>query len=240
MGDWGVEPNDELDIDTGANDLQNHPELTSVLESGSSRQIDGILRSTPHRSYTIELFGNHVADEGGFGQGHEPLDALSVTADATGSASFTFVTPAVLPFYTATATDAAGNTSTFGPTASNPQEAGGDESLRISKVPGDPDLLIQYEPACGATDHAVMWGTSPISGVATWTDSTCGIGSGGVARFDPGVPSPSQFYYFVVVGQNHVQEGSYGQGYQHPAEYERPELIGGSCDRPQVLGVVCP
>jgi hypothetical protein len=123
---------------------------------------------------------------------------------------------------------------------SNPQEAGGDESLRVSKLPGDPEMLVQYEPACGATDHAVLWGLSPIPGVATWVDAACGFGPGGVALFDPGVPPPAHFYYFVVVGQNYAQEGSYGQDYQNLAEHERPELTGGICDRPQVLEAVCP
>jgi parallel beta-helix repeat protein len=240
LGAVGVEPNDALDADSGANDLQNYPELTSVTESGPSRQIDGILESTPYRSYTIELFGNPFPDDPDQVQGHEPLEAMSVTTDETGSAAFTFVTPTALPFYTASATDAAGNTSSFGTTFSNPQEASGDESLRVSKLPADPELVIQYEPACGATDHAMMWGTSPISGGVSWTDAMCGFGAGNVAVFDPGTPLPTRFYYFVVVGQNHAQEGSYGQALQNAMEQERHEMIGGTCDRPQVLGVICP
>ena len=43
--------------------------------------------------------------------------------------------------------------------------------------------------------------------------------------------------YFVVVGQNATNEGSYGPG----TAGERPEAVGiGACDKPQVLTGTCP
>jgi hypothetical protein len=46
-----------------------------------------------------------------------------------------------------------------------------------------------------------------------------------------------RFFYFVVVGQNYQEEGSYGRDSEG---LERPEAIGlGACDEPRSLDGVC-
>ena len=81
----------------------------------------------------------------------------------------------------------------------------------------------------------------PIVGDLAWTQAVCDIGTWGMVGFDLGEPPPGRFYYFVVVGQNLVSEGSYGHKRIGPMRMERPEAEAvGTCDQPQVLGGVCP
>ena len=80
-------------------------------------------------------------------------------------------------------------------------------------------------------------GTSPLTTAVAWTGVTCDVGVDGAATFDPGIPAPGRFFYFVVVGQNFDREGSYGRDSEG---VERPEAVGfGACDEPQSLGTEC-
>ena len=98
-------------------------------------------------------------------------------------------------------------------------------------------VLVDYTPACAATDHVVYWGASPIAGALEWTASACGLGTDGTGSFDPGDPPLGGFFYFVIVGQNATREGPYGKS---SSGAERPEAIGvGACDRPRVTGGDC-
>jgi CSLREA domain-containing protein len=113
LGRDAVTLNDEGDADTGANNLQNYPEVTSVVADGSAA-IQASLSSTPSSSFTLEFFSNDECDGTGFGEGQTPLGTASLTTDASGlgnvTAAFYGVTGTVV---TATATDADGNTSEF-------------------------------------------------------------------------------------------------------------------------------
>ena len=102
----GATLNDAGDADTGANNLQNFPVLTSV-SSGSTRVI-GTLSSTPSRTFRLEFFSVPTADASGFGEGQTFIGTTNVTTDGSGAATFdqTFApnTP-VGQFVAATATD---------------------------------------------------------------------------------------------------------------------------------------
>ena len=115
-GVGSVNANDPGDADTGNNDLQNHPDLSSATAGTSDVRVQGALNSTPSSSFRVEFFSNPAADESGFGEGRLYLGAATVNTNAAGSATIDFVVP--LPagggsVITATATDAAGNTSEF-------------------------------------------------------------------------------------------------------------------------------
>jgi hypothetical protein len=119
------------------------------------------------------------------------------------------------------------------PGAPAPGEAGAAEPMTAGRGPGT-SVLVDFTPACAATDHAVYWGTGPMAGAAQWTASACGRGTDGTTSFDPGTPPPGGFFYFVIVGQDAASEGSYGQS---SSGAERPEAIGvGACDRPRTSG----
>lgn len=106
---------------------------------------------------------------------------------------------------------------------------------------GSEAIEIHFAPACGALDAAAFWGMGPLSGTPQWTHSQCGLGNSGFALFDPGLVAPGGLVYFVVVGQNQINEGSYGQWFDGTLWHERAEAVGiGACDRIQDLSGICP
>jgi hypothetical protein len=110
-----VTPNDPCDADTGANNRQNFPVLTSASTSGGNTTIQGTLNSTANTTFRVEFFSNPACDPSGNGEGRTFIGSTSVTTVAC-DAAINFVLPvSVLPgqFVTATATDPAGNTSEF-------------------------------------------------------------------------------------------------------------------------------
>ena len=110
----GVTPNDSGDEDTGPNNLQNFPVVTSAI--GGSTTIEGTLNSTPNIQFRLELFSNSACDPSGSGEGETFLCFTDVTTNSSGDASFTVSLSTSVPagqFITATATDPDGNTSEF-------------------------------------------------------------------------------------------------------------------------------
>lgn len=112
LGGGGKNYNDYLDVDLGANELQNDPFLhwAATIPGGVKARLE--LRSKPLTTYDIEIFGSASADP----EGESYLATTSVTTDAGGIAKWTVVLP---PWpsgsaITATATDPLGNTSEFG------------------------------------------------------------------------------------------------------------------------------
>src|ERR1035437_8119003 len=116
LGKHGVTPNDAGDPDTGPNNLQNFPVLTSALFGGGSTTIGGTLNSTANTAFRVEFFSNTTCDPSGHGEGQTFLGFTTVTTDGSGNGSFnslTFPVPPGQAGITATATDPAGNTSEF-------------------------------------------------------------------------------------------------------------------------------
>jgi hypothetical protein len=111
----GVTANDTGDADTGANNLQNHPVLSSVTSSGGT-VVQGTFNSAPNAQFTVEFFAGAACDSSGHGEGQRFLGSLSVNTDAAGDATVSTTLASATSggeFVTATATDAAGNTSEF-------------------------------------------------------------------------------------------------------------------------------
>jgi hypothetical protein len=117
-GPFGVDqvtPNDLGDADTGPNNVQNFPVLTSVGVRVNTT-VHGTLNSTPNRQFRVEVFSNSACDPSNHGEGETFLGALTTTTDGSGNASFfgTFLLVPVGRFITATATDlTTGDTSEF-------------------------------------------------------------------------------------------------------------------------------
>ncbi len=91
----GVTNNDSggLDADTGANGLQNFPELEAVL-GGAETRIAGRLESSADTGFRLEFFSNQMADPSGHGEGEGFLGAVEVSTDNQGQAEFiTTVSP---------------------------------------------------------------------------------------------------------------------------------------------------
>ena len=81
----GATPNDPKDSDTGSNNLQNKPNLTSAENSATTTTIKGSLNSVPNRTFRIRFFSNPSGNEGKKYRG-----AKSVTTDVDGNVAFTF------------------------------------------------------------------------------------------------------------------------------------------------------
>lgn len=111
LGVPGVTANDPLDGDTGPNQLQNYPVITSVI----GNQIFGTVNSTPGVTLRLEFFSSTARDPSGFGEGETYLGSVNVTPDGNGNGTFAFTAPSSLVglFATATATPTLGGTSEF-------------------------------------------------------------------------------------------------------------------------------
>ena len=102
----GPTPNDPApDADTGPNNFQNFPVLTSVTLIAGTLTVNGTLTSAPLTQYQIELFSNDAADP----EAHTFLESFTVTTDAAGNAAFTRTITTSVPasdeVITATATN---------------------------------------------------------------------------------------------------------------------------------------
>lgn len=109
----GAGRNDLGDADTGPNNLQNFPVITSVIRSSNSIRLIGGLNSVASTAFTLQFFVNRHSSTG-----DALLGTRNVTTDGSGMARFDFTFPgyaAADEFITATATDADGNTSSFIP-----------------------------------------------------------------------------------------------------------------------------
>ena len=110
----GVTANDAKDLDTGPNNLQDSPVLTSAFIGGTS--VGGTLNSNVGATFTIDVYANDACDLSGDGEGKTYLGSVTTgTTDINGDVSFTVTVPALLAGkpLTATATDSVGNTSEF-------------------------------------------------------------------------------------------------------------------------------
>jgi CSLREA domain-containing protein len=188
----GVTPNDPGDADTGANDFQNFPELTSATSSGSNTKVDGVLNSKPSTTYRLEFFASPACDPSGHGEGQTFLDARNVTTDATGTATFSFTLGAPSQagdVVTSTATDPLNNTSEFSNCAAIAGGVGSPATLVLTPPTAVNPVGTQHCVTATVTDAS----GAPVEGVTvrftvTGSDGTTITGqattdANGQARF---------------------------------------------------------
>jgi CSLREA domain-containing protein len=107
----GVTANDNLDLDTGANGLQNFPVLTSSITTGADNTTEGsISTNAAVTAVTIDFFSVATCDPSGHGEGAVYEGSTIVNTDPAGNATFSQDLPAfpTSGFVTATATTASG------------------------------------------------------------------------------------------------------------------------------------
>ena len=86
----GVTANDpaiDMDSDTGANNLQNFPVLSTANVNGTQITITGTLNSTANSYFRVEFFASATADGSTYGEGQRYLGFANVTTDASGNAT---------------------------------------------------------------------------------------------------------------------------------------------------------
>jgi hypothetical protein len=95
------------------------------------------------------------------------------------------------------------------------------------------NLQFWYGPACGASNHTLVYGelTSPFALVHSGQD--CSIGINGLYDW----PAPAGSIYFLVVGHDGTAEGSYGTDSNGAERAAYPS--GPDCPRPQDLTDRC-
>ena len=86
----GVTPNDHCDLDTGSNDLQNYPELSTATTFGTGTDISGMLDSEANTTFTIEFFSTPIDDMFGVGdrEGRFFIGSIQVTTGPDCIATF--------------------------------------------------------------------------------------------------------------------------------------------------------
>lgn len=103
LGDDGRTDNDpalDQDVDTGANNLQNHPDVNVALQAFGGTTLSWSLDSLPSTAFRIDLYGNDVCKR----EGQSFLGSVTATTDAAGhAADSTFVSADNFAFVTATA-----------------------------------------------------------------------------------------------------------------------------------------
>jgi hypothetical protein len=215
----GVTPNDLCDVDTGSNNLQNFPVISSVVYGASSTTVTGLLNSTANTTFDLDFYSNPACSRfpRDFLQGETYLGSAQVTTDGSCNGPFTVSTlPAVVSGsrISVTATDPSRNTSEFSQrlpfsidvTSGSPS---GGTALTISGtnfLPGA-TVTIGGSPATGVgvTNYTTMTATTPALApgsaddlVVTNTDGTKGtLVKAFVADFLD-VPNSNQFYSFVT------------------------------------------
>lgn len=112
----------ETDADTGPNNLQNYPILTTFIANpynngGSDVHFNGRFKSTPNTTFHIEYFSNDTYDPTGFGEGQVWIGSIDFTTPASGRIGWATAFQTAFPVknLTMTATDPNGNTSEFSP-----------------------------------------------------------------------------------------------------------------------------
>lgn len=196
--DDGVTLNDSGDSDSGGNDRQNFPVLTSAVRSAGVTTVQGSLNSAASTTYRLEFFVSSIADSSGSGEGQMYFGSKDVTTDATGNVSFAIPIALAAPsgwVVSATATDPAGNTSEFSNTvtvavsgdgttvdrqtapALNPFVFAGTQTMMQGTLTSDPNTTyrIQFYSTAG-TQPPSFGQTPPLLGVGNVTTDDTGVG----------------------------------------------------------------
>lgn len=111
----GLPPaNDPCDADTGPNDQQNYPVVTSAVSVAGTTTVNGTLDSLPNTTFRIEVFATPTASPAGYGQGKVFLGTTNVTTGPGCTATWSLSAPGsyLTQTITATATSPAPTSST--------------------------------------------------------------------------------------------------------------------------------
>jgi titin len=114
----GVTANDPSDADTGPNNLQNYPVITSARTnpSNGTTVLQVTLNSTPNTLFNVQYFSSAAANPSGYGEGQTYRGFDLVKTDGSGNVSYSTILSGLTAYgqvFTATATDPNHNTRSF-------------------------------------------------------------------------------------------------------------------------------
>jgi hypothetical protein len=90
LGGLGIDRGEETGVDPIRPGGINYPVLSSAIQLPGGTVITGTLSGDAGRTYRIEFFANDAAHPSGHGPGQTYLGSVDATADAGGTASFSF------------------------------------------------------------------------------------------------------------------------------------------------------
>lgn len=167
LGGDGATPNDFGDGDTGPNDLQNFPLITSVTSDIFSSTINGTIFSNPNTSLSLQFFSNSLCDPSLYGEGKRLLGDISLTTNRNGYASFSKLISPKLPIssrITATATGLSG-TSEFSKCRSTRIQL---RTATIVALPLEGTYLSQSMPySLASNSFSSLWTGSDVEMILT-------------------------------------------------------------------------
>ncbi len=203
LGGDGVDVNDPGDGDTGENERQNYPVLTSTP---GSFIVQGAIDGHPFTSYDVDVYRSESCDPSGYGEGQQYLVTVGVATGGSGEEAFLVDLTGLVSngnVVTATATDPLGNTSEFSacvtvsaiatatPTATQtnlPPTV--TPTTTWTQTPG-PSPTWTYTPTSGPSPTLTASSTPGPSPTATWT-GTPGPSPTPTLTFTPGSsPTPT-------------------------------------------------
>jgi hypothetical protein len=237
LGDDGPTANDPGDGDSGVNNLQNYPIVTSAvpLAPAAGTHVQGILHSAPSTTYTLDFYENApcLRRPHDYYEGQTYLGAADVVTDGTGARSFDVTVPGTIAagsVVTATATDPGGNTSEL-----TPRIVFSIDPISGAAAGGTPVTIKGTEFVDGATvsiggqaagsvvvvDGHTITATSPALGPGTASDITVTDPSAITGTLVKGwlvdfldVPTSHIFYaYVTTLVQNGITVGVGGGNY---------------------------
>lgn len=183
LGPTGITTNDVLDVDTGANGLQNFPMLTNAAVAYSTLTVQGTLNSKAGATYRVELFATPTWDATSIPEGKQFLGTTGVSTDGNGNASFS-TTVATVPdtnyVITATATDANGNTSEF--SAGVAISSGGAATPALAITPANSGTSTAAVTWPSAAAAFTLEKTSSLQPPVQWQAVTSGIADSGTVK----------------------------------------------------------
>jgi CSLREA domain-containing protein len=179
----GPTPNDALDVDVGANGLQNFPLVTAATDGPLGLSVTATLASKASTAYAIHFY----SADGCAGSGSLYLGSASIMTNGSGNGSVaaTVDSPQMGSLgLVATATDPSGNTSEFGP-------------LRELAGPAATGVV----PKCDAGELARAMSFDPTQVVgASWVAIPDGTPDGIATTALAGFPSHSSDYAILASG----------------------------------------
>ena len=202
---YQVNPNDPGDVDTGANQQLNYPQISSA----SPTSVSG----TACAGCTVEAF---VADSNGpgstggpgsgaYGEGKTYLG--SATADSGGNFSLAVSGVSSGQWVTTTATDSSGDTSEFSQNVqvtTGSATAPGAPSL-TSATASSTDILLQWTPPSNNGGSAIT-GYKVYRGTSSGNETLLTTTDNGTSYDDASV-SPGNTYYYKVAAVNSAGTG---------------------------------
>jgi len=216
----GVTKNDAGDGDTGANQLQNFPLISSVDYGATNLTVHGILKSTPNTTFDVDVFESPSCTPRPrqLLQSAYYLGSTQITTDGAGDAPFDILmndaNAPQHPPISLTVTDPSGDTSEFSQKviyASSPRSGppAGGVVVNLSGTHFVAGATVTFGGVAGTapsvTDETTMTVTAPALAAATVndiavtnTDGTSGILEKAWIVDFLDVPGNQQFYNFVT------------------------------------------